>query len=71
MPQPQRKPSTITTDFMEKTAGLGAAIETTSGTRRKRLEDMLALTIKNLVADFGDEVLFVSAAEADELLRAA
>jgi hypothetical protein len=38
-----------------------AAIETTSGERR---EEMLAATIKRLVADFADEVMFVTAAEA-------
>jgi hypothetical protein len=41
-----------------------AAIETTSGERRERLEEMLAATIKRLVADFADEVMFVTAAEA-------
>jgi len=71
MPQPHRKPSSITTDFAEKTAGLCAAIETTSGERRKRLEERLAITVEYLVADFKDEVLFVTAAEADELIRAA
>lgn len=71
MPQPQRNSSSITIDFEQKAVGLAAAIETTSGARRKRLEDMLAVTIKRLVADFADEVLFVTAAEADELLRAA
>jgi hypothetical protein len=68
---PKRKPSTITIDFEEKAVGLAAAIETQSGARRIRLEAMLALTIKNLVANFADDVLFVTAAEADELLRAA
>ena len=60
---PQRKQSTITIDFAEKTAGLAAAVETTSGERRERLEAMLAATIERLVADFADEVMFCRAVE--------
>jgi hypothetical protein len=60
---PQRMPSKITIDFEEKAVGLAAAIETTSGERRERLEELLAATIKRLVADFADEVMFVTATE--------